>query len=232
MKERPILFSAPMVRAILEGRKTQTRRAVKPHLNECGNFLHSGNSDLAHKHIGEWRQQNGRWFGLTGWSTIAHADCHYGQPGDRLWVRETYQGPLMDADLMETEYRSNPDRFHGPEYCVYAADGGDAPEFVTLDDELVKRWRPSIHMPRWASRILLEITDVRVERLQDITEADAKAEGALPTLPPVDSVRIGAAGTHKEGYRQLWESINGPGSWDANQWVWVVEFKRVKGGAA
>lgn len=225
MKERPILFSGPMVRAILEGRKTQTRRPLRiqpldvlPMLEEKAGV--------------EWvglmqREPNPK-------GTVFR--CKFGQPGDRLWVRETWQGPLMDADTMETKYRTSPDEFHNPKYCVYAADGGPAPEFVTLDDELVCRWRPSIHMPRWACRILLEITAVRVERLQDISEADAIAEGIEKTVGGFWSLygQSDVDGTYspRASYRALWESINGAGSWDATPWVWVVEFKRIEGGEA
>ena len=169
--------------------------------------------------------------------------CPFGQPGDRLWVRETWQGPLVD-DF--ESYRANPDEFKNSGFCEYAADGGATPEFITEDDVLVQRWRPSIHMPRWASRINLEITGVRVERLNNISEDDAKAEGigglsAYKNKPamwrdysfPVD----GAGGMlfpesddHSApvlSYKSLWEFINSPGSWDTNPWVWVVEFRRM-----
>jgi len=198
MKERPILFSAPMVRSILAGSKTQTRRVVKPRKDVGFGCLLQ-----PHELAGEVNSGN-------------LENCPYGQPGDRLWVRETWQGPLMDADTMETEYRASPDDFHNPEYCVYAADGGSPPEFMTLDDELVCRWRPSIHMPRWASRILLEVVSVRVERLLEISEADAQSEG-----PPKNF------SSWRDNFCALWQQINGYGSWDANPWVWVIEFKRV-----
>lgn len=225
MKERPILFSGPMVRAILEGRKTQTRRVVKQDLQRLGD-----GDWYAFDHRGINYRVNARHTTVAAWAHLLQF-CPYGQPGDRLWVRETWQGPLMDADTMETEYRASPDEFHNPKYCVYAADGGPAPEFVTLDDELVCRWRPSIHMPRWASRILLEITGVRVERLQDISEADAIVEGIEKTVGGFWSLygQSDVDGTYspRASYRALWESINGPGSWDANPWVWVIEFKRI-----
>ena len=183
MKERPILFSAPMVRAILSGAKTQTRRIVK----------------------------NAHMMSVDGELVPIAAFCPYGQPGGRLWVRETF------ACVCTQEMR----------YVEYKADRSLA-DFDGYDNPAGGRWRPSIHMPRWASRITLEITDVRVERLQDISEADAVAEGARPTLAPLDTVRLGAAGTAKEGFRQIWESINGPGSWDANPWVWAIEFKKLE----
>lgn len=191
MSDRPILFSAPMVRALLAGTKTQTRRVVK----------HPGLASLSHIvdcRDGWWGDEEGDFQAL----------CPYGAPGDRLWVRETWQ--------------------HVEGGAVRDAAGGVMDSF---DDEIVYRadnmnrrsaWTPSIHMPRWASRITLEITAVRVERLQDISEADAKAEGVEPMLVPPD----GGSAPHVEGYRTLWESINGAGSWDANPWVWVLEFRR------
>jgi hypothetical protein len=167
MKERPILFSGPMVRAILEGRKTQTRRIVKPQPLCIAS--------------GEWIM-NG-------------SACKYGKPGDRLWVRETWWAPRDDV---RGEYKR--------EYIKYAA---------TLDGMGQPTWKPSIHMPRWASRINLEVVSVRVERLQNISEEDARAEGIWQPNWPLS-------------WRQLWESINGAGSWEANPWVWVVEFKRIE----
>lgn len=197
MKERPILFSAPMVRAILDGRKTVTRRIVKAR-------------DL------EWMDVH------QGLREPDNAErCPYGQPGDRLWVRETWQGPLLqefeiDADP-EWHYASHLHHYQNPEHCEYAADGGPKPEYTDADDVMRQGWRPSIHMPRWASRITLEIYNVRVERLQDISEADAAAEGVHtdPACPAYDA------------YQALWEQINGPDSWDANPFVWVVTFRRI-----
>jgi len=209
-KERPILFSGAMVRALLDGTKTQTRRALKVRCQEIGE-----------------RDDGSRW----PWSE--HPDtaadhwhpCPYGHPGDRLWVRETFQGPLFDGDR-ESEYRADPEAFNSPEFCQYAADGGAAPEFMTMDDEWVCRWRPSIHMPRWASRILLEIVSVRVERLQDISEADADAEGVLEWARGACAAGNPLGLTDVGYFSKLWEQTYGPGSWDANPWVWVVEFKR------
>lgn len=192
MRERPILFSAPMVRAILEGRKTQTRRVVKP-------------------------QPAG------AWAAPGRRACPYGQAGDRLWVRETWGTHDQGFDTAEEST-----------VVVYRADV-DRPE--------PKRWRPSIHMPRVASRITLEVTGVRVERLHQLSEADALAEG----IHRIDigsgyEPRYSAAPrswadavegdpdvqlTASAAFRELWESINGLRSWLANPWVWVVEFKRL-----
>ena len=230
MKERPILFSAPMVRALLDGSKTQTRRVINPQpewVYEPSNYKMQVGGQLVSSRGREWLHWKGK--------RIAEKNdprCPYGQPGDRLWVRETWQGPLLtDGDEFEA-YRENPDDFKNPAHCEYAADGGPKPEFMTDEDELVCRWRPSIFMPRWASRITLEIVSVRVERLQDISEADAMAEGADCEIHTVDTSNMpkGCAivsESYREGYRQLWDSINGPGSWESNPWVWVVEFRRV-----
>lgn len=144
--------------------------------------------------------------------------CPFGAIGDRLWVREAYQGPLFDFDLMET-YLEDTSKFERPEFCEYRADGGKTPEYYDADDNLRYGWKPSIHMPRWASRITLEITGVRVERLQDISEADAIAEG-------------GTKHFNIDWFGPLWASIYGVDSWNANPWVWVIEFRLVGGSDA
>ncbi|HEE1740611.1 TPA: morphogenetic protein [Klebsiella pneumoniae] len=212
MKERGMIFNGEMVRALLDGRKTQTRRIMAPQpaddIERCifpNPEAIGWKSSLRHKHG----------------STTAHF-CHYGKPGDRIWVRETFQGPLFDYDLMDS-YCKDPTPFEKPEFCVYKADGVPAPEFYDANDELHCCWRPSIHMPRWASRILLEITDVRVERLRSMSQDDARAEGVIAASGPMEA---GLA------FRELWDSIYGEESWKANPWVWVIEFKRVEGGAA
>ena len=205
MKERPILFSAPMVRAILNGIKTQTRRVVK----------------LKPWHQIEERDDGAPWpWMYDGERDADHwLPCPYGQPGDRLWVRESFC-PIYPQDP-----HYNGGRPIEYDYRATYKHGDRLGDLIGAK----KKWKPSIHMPRRASRITLEVTSVRVERLQDISEADAVAEGARPTLAPLDTVRLGAAGTAKEGFRQIWESINGPDSWEANPWVWVVEFKRAEG---
>ncbi len=243
MKERPILFKAPMVRAILEGRKAQTRRVVKPHLNDCGHFLHSGNVDLAHKQIAEWREQNGHWFGLSGYTTLANAACPYGQPGDRLWVRENHcfldvvksamsRFPLGAGKFGPDVWNLNVEYQDGTEHEVSVE--GVKPKQTRQRGEI--KWRPSIHMPRWASRILLEVTCVRVERLSDISRVDAEAEGVgLRRVSETDYRWIDYShkdeghtfGDPRHSFWSLWKSINGEKSHDANPWVWVVEFKRV-----
>lgn len=208
MKEHPILFKAPMVRAILESRKTQTRRVVKM-LPSAWCEKVKGN-DWHPNEIGEWRYQEGMWYGLSGWNTMAEARCPYGQPGNRLWVRETWRvmgnGPDDTLDMFDIDD------------IQYRADD---------DQSYIEKYRPSIHMPRWASRILLEVTAVRVERLQDISEADATAEGweKRPLVSEDPQVHADAA---RDWYSDLWEQLNGPGSWAANPWVWVVEFRRIE----
>ncbi|EOX0081837.1 hypothetical protein ACO29J_003922 [Klebsiella pneumoniae] len=242
MKERGMIFNAEMVRALLDGRKTQTRRIVK-------------GTDGAVKFCKEWDINGEEIFVVlgekdrTGMNPVLGAiSCPFGAVGDRIWVRETFQGPLFDYDLMDS-YCKDPTPFEKPEFCVYKADGVPAPEFYDADDELHCCWRPSIHMPRWASRILLEITDVRVERLNAISPEDAESEGVertnftgfgdepgLPSYPEPDVYFDPLKKQWKEyppeAFAGLWESIYGEGSWKANPWVWVIEFKRVEGGAA
>lgn len=214
-KERPILFSAPMVRALLDGSKTQTRRIVKMKQSDWCKEI---KGDCWHPNeIAEWRLQDGRWFGLMGWYTLAFADCPYGQIGDRLWVRENWAFHKMAIGSVEDK--------DGP--FAYAADT------FGQQQRLADKWTPSIHMPRWASRILLEITDIRVERLNDISEADAKAEGVYLHTDGKYTNYLSPTGyaiNAKSSFASLWESINGDGSWDANPWVWVVEFKRIDPG--
>ena len=222
VKERPMLFSAPMVRALLDGSKTQTRRIVKDLPNwEITEICSDAGG------TGKW-MPNGPSPSGKGMAAGHWRLCPYGKPGDSLWVRETFQGPLFDAERMD-EFRRDSSKFETPEFCVFAADGGGPPEFQDADDNLFCRWRPSIHMPRWASRIQLEIVAVRVERLNACSDGDAVAEGIglnpsaigmKLTNPPGESMAIAM-------YRALWDSINGAGSWATNPWVWVVEFKRV-----
>lgn len=225
MKERPILFSGAMVRSILNGSKSQTRRVVKPQpapdqqprtvIGSSGFVYVMDNAPL----LPYPEVRRVRW------------DCPYGQPGDRLWVRETWQGPLLQEFEIDADpywhYASHLHQYQNPEHCEYAADGGPKPEYTDADDVMRQGWRPSIHMPRWASRITLEVTGVRVERLQDISEADAQAEGwtRRPEVSTDPQVHKEAA---RDWFMDLWESINGPGSWGVNPWVWVVEFRSVE----
>ncbi|HBU2531793.1 TPA: hypothetical protein MCU09_004056 [Klebsiella pneumoniae] len=235
MKERGMIFNSEMVRAILDGRKTQTRRIMAPQPAddiERGIFPNpeaiGWKSSLRHKHG----------------STTAHF-CPYGKPGDLIWVRETWGVVSHELDEDGRIQPWTPDRpataihempFGNGYYsghAIYAADG----DFTWGDDDGYEDgrscWKPSIHMPRAASRILLEITDVRVERLNAISQEDAQAEGMeltgwRPTYSDPDSG--GEVWTPYDNFAQLWESIYGEESWKANSWVWVIEFKRVEGG--
>jgi hypothetical protein len=196
MKERPILFSAPMVRAILEGRKTQTRRVVKqriiPVVDECFRV-------------------NGKWCNKT-FDYDLGALCPYGQPGDRLWVRETaIISPPNWNDGSDCNVKDDQGRSRIVQW-IASYPNTEGAGFYRLKKV------PSIFMPRWASRITLEIIGIRVERLQDISNEDIRAEGAAV---------LGCV-THRLNYQTLWESINGPDSWAINPWVWVIEFRKVE----
>lgn len=166
-----------------------------------------------------------------------YSNCPYGQPGDRLWVRETWCGEI-DGHTSQLIYNEDGNTYK----CLYRADGqhvvlddGDGFTKTNKDGSEASPWKPSIHMPRWASRITLEITGVRIERLHAISEDDCWAEGIEQVMHVFDDAsqcamakRIGASiEDAKPLYAQLWESINGPGSWDLNPWVWVVSFSRV-----
>ncbi len=209
MKERPILFSGAMIRAILAGQKTQTRRAAKPVKHpDLGNLYDPGALVM------EREPQH-----------VIDRACPYGQPGDRLWVRETWAAHC-DEDNLPPRDCSRDVRFYAVEH---GRQHGLNPR--------IGKWRPSIHMPRWHSRILLEIVSVRVERLQSISEADAEAEGIDflrhiqdndETLTDRDVYQCLRDLTARDLYELLWDSINGEGSWAANPWVWAVEFKRVE----
>ncbi|EOX9507704.1 TPA: hypothetical protein ACXI22_004734 [Citrobacter amalonaticus] len=226
MTERGMIFNGEMVRAILDGRKTQTRRVVK-------------GVEGADSFTPEWDINGEQIFVVCGEKdhtqmnpVLGAISCPFGAVGDRIWVRETFQGPLVSEELFE-EYRAYPEKFETPQYCEYAADGGAKPEYCDLDDNIRHGWRPSIHMPRWASRITLEITDVRVERLNDISQEDALAEGMeltgwKPTYSDPDSG--GEVCTPYDNFAELWQSIYSAGSWLSNPWVWVIEFRRIEGG--
>lgn len=212
MKERPILMSAPMVRAILAGRKTQTRRIVKRHKAVPLDYILNP-SLMVDTFLAWWQNPVYDRVGFT-------QECPYGQPGDRLWVREAWR-------TYESLDSCKPRNIIPGAGIQYEAGGtnlsGDGGKYLFGAGRL----RPSMFMPRWVSRITLEIVSVRVERLQDISEQDALAEGVN-----VHSDHHGKPRTSiyspVQAYADLWESINGAGSWEANPWVWVVEFKRVR----
>ena len=220
MKERPIIFSAPMVRAILAGTKVQTRRVVKRQPPEIlpayapkvywpdrDRHMTCEPGSAAYLQFERPGDYDGQHVMRGGFGFR----CPYGQPGDRLWVREAH----MDLGA-----------------CVlYRADPGAEAERAVVAPR--QGWASPIHMPRCASRITLEVTGVRVERLQNISEADALAEGITPKWEPGCSGRLMEAlggfsfRPAASAYAELWEQINGPNSWDANPWVWAIEFKRV-----
>ncbi|MFJ1276725.1 hypothetical protein ACF0C0_33210 [Pseudomonas aeruginosa] len=226
-RERPILFNEQMVRAILEGRKTVTRRAVKglqiP--TEDKTTPHEGLrwSALGQRHL----RYGFNVFGSTE-EECAHelarcGVCPFGKPGDRLWVREDWTIDLLAAYSTEKGYDSEYEvRYRADDAAreIHVAPGEPDP-YLALYDQQRGDWRPSIHMPRWASRILLEITAVRVERLQDITPNQCIAEGAWREKDK----ELGRGQEAIAAFADLWRSTGG--DWDANPWVWVVEFKRV-----
>jgi hypothetical protein len=239
VKERPILFSAPMVRAILDGRKVQTRRVVKlrdKDLHDDSAYLNGGSAAIALGHgvggIVEWREQNGQWFGLSGYTTVVNIDCPYGQVGDRLRVKESAwmwckQVPNGKTKTGRDKFKYVPLR-EAPVFYV-----ADDPERPTLDvqssvgqDGYKWRFKVGRFLPAWACRIELEVTGVRVERLREISEADANAEGCAGGHGSIPSYPYNAI--PREHFKNLWESINGAGSWEASPFVWVVSFRRIK----
>ncbi|VGI89235.1 hypothetical protein [Klebsiella pneumoniae] len=226
MTERGMIFNAEMVRALLSGRKTQTRREVKLNLDiACLATTYDWATSLAANHYQglteEQIQQKAE--SLRGVIHPVILDngqmvsiiCPHGKPGDRIWVRETWARYNIDQNSHDIAYR--------------ATTPADWPE--------EGRWRPSIHMPRWASRILLEITDVRVERLNAISEEDARAEGIIDggCLNCGEPEPCGCANPEPDAtdaFAYLWQSIYGQENWNANPWVWVISFERIEGGAA
>lgn len=216
MKERPILFSTPMVQAILAGNKKQTRLVVKSkskllppaevvNFHQVGKWFHFENTaETATTYFEDGKPE------LKTWTFT----CPYGEPGDRLWVRETWR-------------KVDPSECGCSDLCPHAS-GGYA--YLASSDDNEAKWKPSIHMPRVVSRILLEITKVRVERLNDISGDDAKAEGFKGNIWNSPTARK----CEKDywainWFRALWETINGQLSWHKNPWVWVVEFKVIEG---
>lgn len=223
-KSRPILFSAPMVRAILEGRKTQTRRIMKPqprvgrygvrHPTKPSGIIGPLAGALGGGDYHVWEGKRATACLTENGVYVALRQCPYGETGDELWVRETWR-PLMDH-LSECT---------GPKDIRFAASVGEA-------EWAISKWKPAIHMPRWASRITLLVTEVRIQRLHEITEADARAEGAMYH----DGHGVGHSGWRhdykdvhadaRSSFARLWCEINGTDSWNANPWVWVVCFER------
>ncbi len=217
VKERPILYSPLMIQAINDRRKTMTRRIIKP---QPGSY---------HDNSIIWRGKDPRslgeklafsvpviWQSGTTIHSWANRLCPYGKVGDRLWVREKFQlicgGNAGGKSHIQVRYLA--DDSHSLIEVEY-------PVLEKYASRILRRKTfPSIHMPRWASRILLEVTEVRIERLQDITEADSLAEGVISPK--------GSWFTAKYFFHKLWDDINGPGAWEKNPWVWVVVFKVVE----
>ena len=199
-----MIFNAEMVRALLDGRKTQTRRPIKW-------------KQTRFTEIGE-REDGSKW----PWSEDAeHAcdfwhPCPFGAVGDRIWVREAFRVHSRATDVATLVYKAS-------ERNSWTEQTRRVPVAVCNKPATPEKWTPSLHMPRWASRILLEITGVRVERLRSMSQDDARAEGVIAASGPMEA---GLA------FRELWDSIYGEESWKANPWVWVIEFKRVEGGTA
>jgi hypothetical protein len=210
-----------MIRAILKGSKTQTRRIVKPQPSPAW-FPHGGLIDIQKKPITESSPVIGR--GFCNYGGDEGYACPYGVPGDNLWCRETWAEVWMQ------------DQHKFPGTIVYRADDNATDEMLDENEAVVPmKWRPSIFMPRAASRITLEITGIRVERLDDISEKDAIAEGVRQSpiskgywwdysTNDIQAVCM----TARQSYRTLWESINGAGSWQSNPFVWVIEFRRIE----
>ena len=231
MKEKPILLSGPMIRAILANTKTQTRRIFKP---DRMTWDANGRYTTHAMRGGELSITGSGPFKPSSWLHY----CPYGQPGDRLWVRESWQYyDWTDDGLPCVRFAADNGTAWTKRIPQEQADrltdiwaGLSSPENYQIDNRARdRRWRPSIHMPRWASRITLEVTGVRVERLQDISEADAVAEGCKPIRPELvqDGLIVRPGRSAVEEFRLVWEQIHGGGSWEKNPFVWVVTFRRI-----
>lgn len=222
MIAKPILFSAPMIRALLDGRKTQTRRVVK---------AQPGNPNV----VRPYQRPDGQWTWVikeTGVGGSSVFKCPYGNPGDLLWARETHGYPEHRAKIRQREWAEK----YGCWYRATDRYGSAMVHGPMCSLHWCGRWRPSIHMPRWASRITLHLTDVRVERVQDISTEDAKAEGCNPYMPGEGIIE---PPTHPDehqyrpdywrGFSVLWDSLNAKRGygWDANPWVWSLTFRPI-----
>lgn len=235
MKERGMIFNGEMVRALLSGRKTQTRRRMKVQPSEGFTPM---NMALEPDYKARWytpgivdkegylQPASKEVFGVA--NENEGYSCPFGAVGDRIWVREAFRVHSRATDVATLVYKAS-------ERNSWTEQTHRVPVAVCNKPATPEKWTPSLHMPRWASRILLEITDVRVERLNSISQEDAQAEGLeltgwRPTYSDPDSG--GEVITPYDNFAELWSSIYGDESWQANPWVWVIEFKRVEGGAA
>lgn len=228
MKARGMIFNSEMVRAILDGRKTQTRRIMKIQPEHSGlglrRVIDSKNGSDDGKYF--WSLSDACGLKIRSKSFT----CPFGSVGDRIWVREAFRVHSRATDVATLVYKAS-------ERNSWTEQTHRVPVSVCNKPATPEKWTPSLHMPRWASRILLEITDVRVERLNAISEEDARAEGIIDggclncgepepcgcTNPEPDAT---------DAFAYLWQSIYGQENWNANPWVWVIEFRRVEGGAA
>ncbi|TBO64366.1 hypothetical protein EXU18_24510 [Klebsiella pneumoniae] len=228
MTERGMIFNGDMVRAILDGRKTQTRRVmrVQPESNQLGLLLITDStkrSDIGKYH---WADSN-----ATGNHVRSKLfSCPFGAVGDQIWVREAFRVHSRATDVATLVYKAS-------ERNSWTEQTHRVPVAVCNKPATPVKWTPSLHMPRWASRIVLEITDVRVERLNAISEEDARAEGIIDggCLNCGEPEPCGCANPEPDAtdaFAYLWQSIYGQESWNANPWVWVIEFERVEGAAA
>ena len=231
--DRPLLMNAAMVRAVLSGQKTQTRRPIKdgPEWRDGGRWTWTASSTDRKAEACfnySYPDPNGNTYADRGpEKTVFSKRCPMGLAGDRLWVRETWDW---------RDWQSCQD---GKIRIAYAADGEQVDRIAPPDWNPTiynaERWRPSIHMPRWACRLVLPLVKVRIERVQDITEEDAKAEGVEPVLmrgigsyPEWMRPTMREVGGHQKAFELLWKQIYGDASWDANPWVWVAEWKDIE----
>jgi hypothetical protein len=214
VKERPIIFSAPMVRAILDGRKTQTRRIVKG-----AEYFACLTGDCPHDRQSECDESMPLF-------------CPYGKVGDRLWVRETWANGIDNTSQCLIAYRASPG-YGRLKLCDNEGEGDPVGIGDDVSPAAVGPWRPSIHMPRWASRIALELTEVRVQRVQDIGHDGRRAAGVMAEGITPEQIAIEQKWFHPDdapaiAFSRLWESVNGKGSWSRNDWVWAITFRRVE----
>ncbi|WP_313112595.1 hypothetical protein [Pseudescherichia sp.] len=234
MTERGMIFNAEMVRALLDGRKTQTRRIIQ---SAAKNMQARGHEVISHRepgdrwygdHVYSMRDRSGVWQDFTNEEFLAK--CPFGVVGDRIWVREAFRVMGCATDVARLMYKASERNSFTESTCTVPV--------ASCTKQPSHKWTPSIHMPRWASRLTLEITNVGVQRLQSISQNDAAREG-LVRLPASGRYCInqgdqyfgGASHDAREVFSWLWSSIYGDDSWQANPWVWVIEFRRVDGEA-
>lgn len=234
VKERPILFSGPMVRAILGGRKTQTRRVISPQPKESWMLHQNKNTDWSQYYkVNRWGKSE-KYLWISHPTENKEIACPYGAPGDRLWVRETWATQFNERfhdehGLPAPDYLVDSNS-HEP-VVVYAADGGFPMlingEFMAEHSHVA--WKPSIHMRRKASRISLEIKSVRVERLKSVSGFDARAEGYPEETPDHRLMHDGGGKACRRWFRGEWDMLNAKRgySWESNPWVWVIEFRKL-----